>query len=177
MQNFKALHDQWCSGYPSIRTESDYLQGFQVRLFEVKYLSDTIRIRLFLKGQISRKFLGIRKKYSTFWVSESDYLKFQTIRTDPNPTLCYPTISVSDFLISAPPLLMTSGGTTLILKSLFQIFSSGGASAFLLQIFKNLGSLCIQCCRGKSRKKSATRHNFHFLMRTTILLLRHFFSN
>ena len=58
---------------------------------------------LFLNiGQISRKFLGIRRKCSTFWASESDYLK--NIRTNPNPTFCYPTISISDFLISAPPL-------------------------------------------------------------------------
>ena len=54
---------------------------------------------LFMKYPISDQisdFLDIRIRFSAF-----------PIRTEPNPTVCYPTISVFDFLISAHLLLLT----------------------------------------------------------------------
>ena len=100
------------SGYPTIRTESDYFKGFRVRLFGIKYyLTNSVSDFFWICGKIWEKegdiwceifdFLGIR-----IWLFEN---------------LNYPNQSESDFLISDDICIRLFAIRSLFLK-LSQIF-------------------------------------------------------
>ena len=79
------------SGYPTIRTKSDYFKGFRVRLFGIKYyLTNSVSDFFWICGKIW-------EKEGDIWCEIFDFLG---IRIRLFEILNYPNRSESDFLIS-----------------------------------------------------------------------------